>query len=719
MEGCGEEQEEGLQALAAILEDIGDSRKSSDASSLSEEPSTSEEEEELEEQGAWEQDQKKLLELEQASQALLAELSVLEAECQIERSCRERAEEYAAQVRQENTELKRLSVLFLPSLGPEPLPIPQEQGLPSEPSLSPEQQHIRDLGAQVTELLREKKELSLQVQELQRQLKKQGSRWERPVGRAECGLANSSVFPVCPLALLSTSVCLHLLYLCPPPPWLPTAVRGTVRVVSVLLSSTLHLTPVAGWERSGSWACPGSGSPTLPPRSRRSGWSSAPCRRPWTVSKSAGEAEAGVPPGAAGVWGSLAAASPRTGPAPASRELRPQDAGGEEGGPPAERHPPAAPRPRCPAVRGPGGGGRLGHSPGGGKAPARGAGSVLGSRSGPPPAAAEGGRREELPAGGSGLCPARKREKGRDPAPGARGSASCPTPTAAPPAAALCPPAGVSAPQTPRRVMGGTGLSPGGRREGGEPEKGRQVWGRKEEPLLSPSCPPPSPLQAIRMRRAPNSQPAPAAPSLEDKKAKAVQEMMDRIRKGVVLRPAARKDPGQDRSKRRSAAVTELQTMLASKCRPLHRGSRRKKSSRKDPDGQLAAILQRRRHLLDSTLGGSQDVSGAGDRGVVPKAEFQDSKSQDQRKDWSSGDRLVLRGTAGANPRGLPGAGQMTLLPGLKSHQGTEHRFSGAPRECPPGPAAAGQASFASARVSLRTPAPSKASVLWGQPENL
>nr|XP_020856775.1 shootin-1-like isoform X2 [Phascolarctos cinereus] len=138
MEGCSEEQEEGLGVLAAILEDLGDIRKSSYESSLSEEASTSEdEEEELEEQGSWEQDQKQLMELEQASQALLTELSVLEAECQVERSCREQAEVYAAQVSQENEELKRLSVALPPCLGPEPLPTtPQEQGPPSEPSLS-------------------------------------------------------------------------------------------------------------------------------------------------------------------------------------------------------------------------------------------------------------------------------------------------------------------------------------------------------------------------------------------------------------------------------------------------------------------------------------------------------------------------------------------------------------------------------------------------------
>ncbi|KAM9066403.1 shootin-1-like [Sarcophilus harrisii] len=580
MEGCGEEQEEGLQALAAILEDIGDSRKSSDASSLSEEPSTSEEEEELEEQGAWEQDQKKLLELEQASQALLAELSVLEAECQIERSCRERAEEYAAQVRQENTELKRLSVLFLPSLGPEPLPIPQEQGLPSEPSLSPEQQHIRDLGAQVTELLREKKELSLQVQELQRQLKKQEGqiqkeRLEQRSLQASVGQSQRALAKLKRVSHLVLQECGEA--------WQQLHLEQDLRQQAESFAHKMLVEKKEAHRQSAillQHHAPGAQLSAALEEAAALGTALEEAKRQHGEQVASWEAEVG------------------------RLRLRLKEA--EE----------------------------------------------------------KNSQLEAL------VCALQESVK--------RAGTPPQEPEAPPPAPPPPPP-----------------------------------------PLPPPSAPPLDPLQAIRMRRAPNSQPAPAAPSLEDKKAKAVQEMMDRIRKGVVLRPAARKDPGQDRSKRRSAAVTELQTMLASKCRPLHRGSRRKKSSRKDPDGQLAAILQRRRHLLDSTLGGSQDVSGAGDRGVVPKAEFQDSKSQDQRKDWSSGDRLVLRGTAGANPRGLPGAGQMTLLPGLKSHQGTEHRFSGAPRECPPGPAAAGQASFASARVSLRTPAPSKASVLWGQPENL
>lgn len=212
--------------------------------------------------------------------------------------------------------------------------------------------------------------------------------------------------------------------------------------------------------------------------------------------------------------------------------------------------------------------------------------------------------------------------------------------------------------------------------------------------------------------------PALAAPSLEEKKAKAVQEMMDRIRRGVVLRPASReKDPSQDRSKRRSAAMTELQTILASKCRPLHRGSRRKKSSRKDSDGQLLAILQRRRHLVDSTSAEPQDGTGTGGKGVH-RAEAQGTKSRGQRENWRSGNGTVQKDKDEAKPS-LPGVDRVTPVAELRSHHVTDRRFIRETKECSAEPDRADQASIPQAQVSLRTPALSKASVLWGQPEAL
>ncbi|NXI62767.1 SHOT1 protein, partial [Anseranas semipalmata] len=59
----------------------------------------------------------RLNDFEQASQVLLAELSALEAEFEIEKTCRQQAEVYAAQVQKENTKLKRLSLALPPVVG--------------------------------------------------------------------------------------------------------------------------------------------------------------------------------------------------------------------------------------------------------------------------------------------------------------------------------------------------------------------------------------------------------------------------------------------------------------------------------------------------------------------------------------------------------------------------------------------------------------------------
>ncbi|XP_026549142.1 shootin-1-like, partial [Notechis scutatus] len=59
----------------------------------------------------------KIAEIEKASQTLLAELSSMETEYAIEKSCREQAEAFALQVSQENKKLKRISLALLPRLG--------------------------------------------------------------------------------------------------------------------------------------------------------------------------------------------------------------------------------------------------------------------------------------------------------------------------------------------------------------------------------------------------------------------------------------------------------------------------------------------------------------------------------------------------------------------------------------------------------------------------
>ncbi|XP_043837485.1 shootin-1-like [Dromiciops gliroides] len=584
MEGCGEEQEKGLEVLAAMLEDIGNVRKSSLVSSLSEEASTSEdEEEESEEQRAWEQDRKKLMELEEASQALLAELSVLEAECQVERSCREQAEVYAAQVSQENKELKRLSVL-LPSLDSEPLHIkPQEEGPPSEPSLSPEQQHIRDLGAQVAELLQEKKELTLQVQELRRQLREQEEKiqkeqLERTSLQMSMGQSQRALAKLKRVSHLVLQECGEA--------WQQLHLEQDLRQQAEIFAHKMLVEKKEAHRQSAILLQNHGPSTQL----------SAALAEVATLSRALEEAK---------------------------RQHREQVVSWE-----ASQEEVGCLKKQLKELE------------------------------------------EKISQLEALVCTLEERVKRAE------------TPTQGPEDLPPAPP-----PPPP--------------------------------PLPPSPAPAADPLQVIRLRRGLNSQPALEAPSLEDKKAKAVQEMMDRIRQGVVLRPATRqKDPSQDLSKRRSAAITELQTMLASKCQPLHRGSRRKRSSRKGADGQLMAILQRRRHVVDSTSAGPQDGTGEGHKGIH-RAEAQGAKSQGLCEDWRSGNRIVQGGKAGADPRYLPRVGKMTLVSELRSHQGTEHYFSKETQECPPEPAEADRASVPQAKVNLRTPALSKASVLWGQPKDL
>ncbi|CAM4553404.1 unnamed protein product [Lepidochelys olivacea] len=133
----------------------------------------------------------KLSEFEQASQRLLAELSALEAEYEIEISCRKQAEVYAAQVNRENKKLKRISVALLPMLNQLPedvLSLATEVDSPADPSRDPAYpylQQIKDLQEKVSRLLGEKKELTIQVQELQSQIRDLGEQVEEE--RAERG----------------------------------------------------------------------------------------------------------------------------------------------------------------------------------------------------------------------------------------------------------------------------------------------------------------------------------------------------------------------------------------------------------------------------------------------------------------------------------------------------------------------------------------------------
>ncbi|XP_014822237.1 PREDICTED: shootin-1-like [Calidris pugnax] len=160
---------EGTGQLEAILESEGSEDEE-------EEEDDEEEEDEEEEESAVVQQhppvgqevgeaEERLAELEQASQALLAELSALETEFEIERTCRQRAEAYAAQVKQENKQLKRLSLA--PMAAPA---LPKEE--PPEEDPDPAQcyrQQLEDLQEKISWLLEQRKDLTIQVQELQRQ----------------------------------------------------------------------------------------------------------------------------------------------------------------------------------------------------------------------------------------------------------------------------------------------------------------------------------------------------------------------------------------------------------------------------------------------------------------------------------------------------------------------------------------------------------------------
>ncbi|KAI6069769.1 Shootin-1-like protein [Aix galericulata] len=105
------------------------------------------------------------------------------------------------------------------------------------------------------------------------------------------------------------------------------------------------------------------------------------------------------------------------------------------------------------------------------------------------------------------------------------------------------------------------------------------------------------PLLALRQRKG-QANPQHRKPGAGDAKAQAVQEMMERIKNGVVLRPAKERAAlSQAASKRRSAAL-ELRGILGA-MRRASRGPSGRRSSVRGQDRQLEAILQRRRRAID------------------------------------------------------------------------------------------------------------------------
>ncbi|CAN0100805.1 unnamed protein product [Bubo scandiacus] len=161
---------EGAGQLTAILES-GSSEEEEEGEEEEKEEDEDEEEDEEEVAAVAQQPpplapevneaEERLAELEQASQALLAELSALETEFEVERTCRQQAEAYAAQVKQENKQLKRLSLV-----PPAPPALPEEG--PPEEDPNPAQEQLRDLQQKISWLLAQRKDLTIQLQDLQR-----------------------------------------------------------------------------------------------------------------------------------------------------------------------------------------------------------------------------------------------------------------------------------------------------------------------------------------------------------------------------------------------------------------------------------------------------------------------------------------------------------------------------------------------------------------------
>ncbi|XP_039579971.1 shootin-1-like [Passer montanus] len=159
------------------------------------------------------------------------------------------------------------------------------------------------------------------------------------------------------------------------------------------------------------------------------------------------------------------------------------------------------------------------------------------------------------------------------------------------------------------------------RLEGLEKEVGslREQLAQQPPPQGHPEVPPPpplpppaatagpaDPLATLRQRKARKSREQSDA-GTEDVHARAVQEMLERIRTGIVLRPArARPSPCQDSmtSKRRSAAL-ELQGILGALRRPSRRRSRKSREQQPGSVLELGSILERRRRALDASVGDS------------------------------------------------------------------------------------------------------------------
>ncbi|XP_069601212.1 shootin-1-like isoform X2 [Ranitomeya imitator] len=111
---------------------------------------------------------------------------------------------------------------------------------------------------------------------------------------------------------------------------------------------------------------------------------------------------------------------------------------------------------------------------------------------------------------------------------------------------------------------------------------------------------PEDPLAIIKQRRGQRKSEGSPVTGDPDVRADAVREMMERIKTGVVLRPARnnRKDQAVVTSKRKSV-ICQLQGILMDTARKPTRKPSRRRTSRKAKESELESVLQRRRRIVD------------------------------------------------------------------------------------------------------------------------
>ncbi|XP_073411187.1 shootin-1-like [Dendrobates tinctorius] len=111
---------------------------------------------------------------------------------------------------------------------------------------------------------------------------------------------------------------------------------------------------------------------------------------------------------------------------------------------------------------------------------------------------------------------------------------------------------------------------------------------------------PEDPLAIIKQRRGQRKSEGSPVIGDPDVRAEAVREMMERIKTGVILRPARnnRKDQAAVTSKRKSV-ICQLQGILMDTARKPTRKPSRRRTSRKAKESELESVLQRRRKIVD------------------------------------------------------------------------------------------------------------------------